>query len=261
MRVGRIPYINCYPVYGAIDRGLVPLDAELVDGVPTALNQRDGRRARSTSASSRPSSTRATRRSICCCPISRSAATARCAASMLFSKRPASELARPARAREPQLDDERRAARAAVRERLGREADVRAGDAELADIARFGEEEHDARLVIGDAALHLWSRCAPERTATSAHAYRYAYDLGAEWKDVDRAAVRVRRVGRAAHRAGRATRSRVHARLIASRDWGLAASRRARRAGRVATGVAQAGVPRVSVGARLRLVVPSTSPG
>ena len=38
MRVGRIPYINCYPVYGAIDRGIVPLDAQLVDGVPTALN-------------------------------------------------------------------------------------------------------------------------------------------------------------------------------------------------------------------------------
>lgn len=38
LRVGRIPYINCYPVYGAIDRGEVSLDADLVDGVPTALN-------------------------------------------------------------------------------------------------------------------------------------------------------------------------------------------------------------------------------
>ena len=38
MRVGRIPYINCYPVYGAVDRGVVSLDATLVDGVPTALN-------------------------------------------------------------------------------------------------------------------------------------------------------------------------------------------------------------------------------
>src|SRR5512140_521721 len=38
MRVGRIPYINCYPVYGAIDRRIVSLDATLVDGVPTALN-------------------------------------------------------------------------------------------------------------------------------------------------------------------------------------------------------------------------------
>src|SRR6476646_12273155 len=38
MRVGRIPYINCYPVYGAIDRKLVDLDATLVDGIPSALN-------------------------------------------------------------------------------------------------------------------------------------------------------------------------------------------------------------------------------
>src|SRR5437870_8069700 len=40
MKIGRIPYINCYPVYGAIDRGVVTLDAELVDGVPTDLNRR-----------------------------------------------------------------------------------------------------------------------------------------------------------------------------------------------------------------------------
>ena len=39
LRVGRIPYINCYPVYGAIDRGIVPLAAELIDGVPSWLNQ------------------------------------------------------------------------------------------------------------------------------------------------------------------------------------------------------------------------------
>src|SRR5919202_6063691 len=39
MRVGRIPYVNCYPVYGAIDRGVVPLQATLVDGVPSALNR------------------------------------------------------------------------------------------------------------------------------------------------------------------------------------------------------------------------------
>ena len=40
MRVGRIPYIKCYPVYGGIDRGIVALDAELVDGIPSALNRR-----------------------------------------------------------------------------------------------------------------------------------------------------------------------------------------------------------------------------
>ena len=38
MRIGRIPYVNCYPVYGAIDRGIVPLEGEIVSGVPSALN-------------------------------------------------------------------------------------------------------------------------------------------------------------------------------------------------------------------------------
>src|SRR2546426_8284718 len=34
----RIGYINCYPVYGAIDRGAVPVPAELVTGTPAELN-------------------------------------------------------------------------------------------------------------------------------------------------------------------------------------------------------------------------------
>ena len=39
LRVGRIPYINCFPVYGGIDRGIVSMDGDLVDGIPTALNR------------------------------------------------------------------------------------------------------------------------------------------------------------------------------------------------------------------------------
>ncbi|MFI5243200.1 MAG: MqnA/MqnD/SBP family protein, partial [Gemmatimonadales bacterium] len=39
MRVGRIRYINCFPVYGAIDRGLVSLGAPVVSGNPSELNQ------------------------------------------------------------------------------------------------------------------------------------------------------------------------------------------------------------------------------
>ena len=38
MRLGRIGYINCYPVYGAIDRGIVAPAAELVTGTPAELN-------------------------------------------------------------------------------------------------------------------------------------------------------------------------------------------------------------------------------
>jgi chorismate dehydratase len=38
MRLGRIPWINCYPVYGAIDRGIVPVAAEVVSGTASDLN-------------------------------------------------------------------------------------------------------------------------------------------------------------------------------------------------------------------------------
>lgn len=38
MRLGRIAYVNCYPVYGAIDRGHVMVPAELVTGTPAELN-------------------------------------------------------------------------------------------------------------------------------------------------------------------------------------------------------------------------------
>jgi len=38
MRLGRIGYINCYPVYSAIDRGAVRMPADLVTGTPAELN-------------------------------------------------------------------------------------------------------------------------------------------------------------------------------------------------------------------------------
>ena len=64
----------------AIDRGIVPLDAELVDGVPTALNAQHGRgRARRERHLGRRVCARR-RAATCCCPTSRSRATARCAA-------------------------------------------------------------------------------------------------------------------------------------------------------------------------------------
>ena len=38
MRLGRIGYINCYPIYGAMDRGVVPPPADLVTATPAELN-------------------------------------------------------------------------------------------------------------------------------------------------------------------------------------------------------------------------------
>ena len=96
-------------------------------------------------------------------------------------------------------------------------------DAELVDVARFGDEEHDARLVIGDAALHLWSRLRspelyPETAALTQ--YRYAYDLGGEWKQWTDLPF-VFAVWVAQRTTPVAEALAVHAGLIASRDWGL----------------------------------------
>ena len=96
-------------------------------------------------------------------------------------------------------------------------------NAELVDVARFGEEEHDARLVIGDAALHLWSRLrSPELYPADGGLteYRYAYDLGAEWKQWTGLPF-VFAVWVAQRTAPVAEALAVHAGLIASRDWGL----------------------------------------
>ena len=39
MRLGRIAWVNCFPVYGAIDRGVVPCAAQLVSGTAAELNE------------------------------------------------------------------------------------------------------------------------------------------------------------------------------------------------------------------------------
>src|SRR4029078_3667381 len=96
-------------------------------------------------------------------------------------------------------------------------------NSELSDIARMGEEEHDARLVIGDAALHLWSRLrSPELYPDDAGLtnYRYAYDLGGEWKRWTDLPF-VFAVWVAQRTTPVAEALGVHAGLIASRDWGL----------------------------------------
>ena len=39
LRLGRIPWINAFPIYGAIDRGLIPPGAEVVSGTASELNE------------------------------------------------------------------------------------------------------------------------------------------------------------------------------------------------------------------------------
>ncbi len=222
MRVGRIPYINCYPVYGAIDRGIVPLDAHLVDGVPTALNREMAAGTLDVSVISAVEYAHDAKKfvllpdlSICSDGPVRSV--------VLFSKRPASEL----QGRRVLVSRSSMTSVALLELLFENVWDAKPAfvpsNAELVDIGRFGEEEHDARLVIGDAALHLWSRLRspelyPEGEALSD--YRYAYDLGAEWKQWTGLPF-VFAVWVAQRTAPVSQALAVHANLIASRNWGL----------------------------------------
>jgi len=211
MKIGRIPYINCYPVYGAIDRGIVALDAELVDGVPTDLNRRMGGGELDISVVSAVEYARDSERylllpdlAISCDGPVRSV--------MLFSRRPAAELGSRS-----VIVSRSSMTSVALLELLFENvwhAKPRfiAGDAEVRDVVESDDGDADARLVIGDAALVLGSNHR-ER-------YPHVYDLGQMWKNW---------TGQpfvfAVWVAQRSTDVKeallAHAGLIASRNWGL----------------------------------------
>jgi chorismate dehydratase len=223
MRVGRIPYINCYPVYGAIDRGIVPLDAELVDGVPSELNHQMAAGTLDVSVISAVEYARESTRylllpdlAISCDGPVRSV--------VLFSKRPAPEL----HGRRVLVSRSSMTSVFLLELLFENVWDARPAfipsDAELSDVGRFSDEEHDARLVIGDAALHLWSRLRSPDSFPSDHLlshYRYPYDLGGEWKAWTGLPF-VFAVWVAQRSAPVADALAIHAKLIASRNWGLA---------------------------------------
>ncbi len=227
MRIGRIPYINCYPVYGALDRGLVQLDAKLVDGVPTDLNQQMAGGELDLSVVSAVEYARDSERylllpdlAISCDGPVRSV--------MLFSNRPAPELSR-----RRVVVSRSSMTSVALLELLFEHVwhalpQFVPGDAELSDVVAGDSDGADARLVIGDAALLLGSRHR-ER-------YPHAYDLGQVWKDW---------TGQpfvfAVWVAQRQTEVRAalaaHAALIESRNWGLAHLPELARQAHQATGV------------------------
>lgn len=211
MKIGRIPYINCYPVYGAIDRGVVRLDAELVDGVPTDLNRKMGAGELDISVVSAVEYARDADRylllpdlAISCDGPVRSV--------MLFSKRPASELG----ARNVIVSRSSMTSVALLELLFENVWHARPrfvpGDAEVKDVVVDNASDADARLVIGDAALVLGSNHR-ER-------YPFVYDLGQMWKNW---------TGQpfvfAVWVAQRSTNVKeallAHAGLIASREWGL----------------------------------------
>jgi chorismate dehydratase len=223
VRVGRIPYVNCYPVYGAIDRGVVALDGTLVTGVPSALNARMADGSLEISVVSAVEYARDARRylllpdlAISCDGPVRSV--------MLFSRRPARELdARRVIVSRSSMTS------VALLELLFENVwharpEFVAGDAEMSDIAAFDHEAHDARLVIGDAALVLRAASRPRVTETAESmplpTYPFAYDLGESWKEWTGLPF-VFAVWVAQRTVPVAEALGVHASLITSRNWGL----------------------------------------
>lgn len=211
MKIGRIPYVNCYPVYGAIDRGRIALDAELVDGVPTDLNRRMAAGDLDISVVSAVEYARDSQRylllpdlAISCDGPVRSV--------MLFSKRPASDLTS-----RNVLVSRSSMTSVALLELLFENVWHSSprfvpGDAEISDVVVDLPTDAEARLVIGDAALVLGSNHREH--------YPYAYDLGQAWKEWTGQpfvfAVWV------AQRSTDVKEALVaHAGLIASRNWGL----------------------------------------
>ena len=241
MRVGRIPYVNCYPVYGAIDRAVVTFDGTLVTGVPSALNAQMAAGSLDISVVSAVEYARDARRylllpdlAISCDGPVRSV--------MLFSRRPASEL------------DGRRVivsrssmTSVALLELLFENVwharpEFVAGDAEMSDIVGFDREVHDARLVIGDAALVLRGESRPHlasaAAATPLPIYPFAYDLGETWKAWTGLPF-VFAVWVAQRTAPVAEALGIHASLITSRNWGLEHLRELAMQAATATGVAE----------------------
>ena len=219
MRVGRIPYINCFPVYGAVDRGIVPLAATLVDGVPTALNRLMAEGALDVSVVSAVEYARDSERylllpdlAISCDGPVRSV--------MLFSTVPAASLTGKS-----VLVSRSSMTSVNLLELLFEHVwharpEFVPGDTEADALSREAESEIAARLVIGDAALMLQSTDHP---LGRAHGQRYAhvYDLGAEWKSWTGLPF-VFAVWVAQRSTPVADALAVHASLIASRNWGLA---------------------------------------
>lgn len=210
MRLGRIPYINCRPVYGAIDRGVVSVPAQLVTGTPAELNDLLVAGALDVSVISAVQYARHGKElvllpglAISCDGPVRSV--------MLFSKREVGTLD----GRTVLLSASSRTS-VALLELLCREvwkirprfAEARA---EAVDLEHLSGLPHDAVLVIGDPALLLSTRGT----------YPHRVDLGEEWKRWTGLPF-VFAVWAARRATDHKAVGQVYARLLESRTWGLA---------------------------------------
>ena len=225
MRLGRIPYINCYPVYGAIDRGLVGVPAELVTGTPAELNDLLVAGELDVSVISAVAYARHAK-DLVLLPELAISCDGPVQSVVLFSRQPAEKLDGRAVLRSASSRTS-----VALLELLCRDvwkirprfAEARA---EAADLEQLAGLPHDAVLVIGDPALLLRAR----------QVYPHRYDLGEEWKRWTGLPF-VFAVWAARRGADSSAVRRIHRALLESRSWGLAHQDELARAASAATQV------------------------
>ena len=210
MKLGRIPWINCYPVYAAIDRGLVRVPAELVSGTAAELNDLLAAGELQVSV-------------VSAVEYARNAAEYHLLPDLaitsdgpvhsvaLFSRRPLAELdgrtiliTASSRTSVLLLD-------LLCRHRWGVRPNFATARAEAADLESLAGLPHEAVLVIGDAALLLRAQAG----------YPVRVDLGEAWKEWTGLPF-VFAVWAARRDARSGGVRAVHRGLLESRAWGLA---------------------------------------
>ncbi len=209
MRLGRIGYVNCFPVYGAIDRGIVTVDANLVTGTPTELNGLLAANELDISV-------------VSAVEYARNAGAYHLLPDLAIScNGPVRSVALFARRDVRELDGATVLVSASSRTSVCllellctdvwkiRPTFVEA-QTEAADVGRLSTLPHDGVLVIGDSALLL----------AASGAYPFRYDLGDEWKRWTNLPF-VFAVWAARREASHARVVDVHRRLLQSLAWGL----------------------------------------
>ncbi len=209
MKLGRIPWINCYPVYGAMQRGVVDPGATMVSGTASELNDLLAAGELDVSAVSAVEYARNAAMyhllpdlAITCDGPVHSVA--------LFSRRPVTELNDATILVSASSRTSVLLLQLLCRHRWKIEPRSAVVRAEAADLSNLAALPHDAVLVIGDAALLL---AAQQR-------YPCFTDLGQAWKEWTGLPF-VFAVWAARRAVPVAAAQALHGRLLASRAWGL----------------------------------------
>lgn len=210
MRVGRIGYVNCYPVYQAIDRGLVRCPGTFVTGTPAELNNLLAAGELDVSVVSAVEYARNASAyyllpdlAVSCDGPVRSVA--------LFSRREVRELDGATILVSASSRTSVHLVELLCQEYWHVTPRLVEARAEERDLDTLADLPHDAVLVIGDAALILANR----------RSYPFRYDLGAAWKAWTGLPF-VFAVWAARRDVDRSESAAVHHALLASRQWGLA---------------------------------------